>query len=478
MTHSTEMTQAQKLRDRKIKGALWAKGELSFLLDATQKDMLAAFEQSTGRKYIFLCSRRLGKTHTLCVLALRMALASKAKILYVTSTYKAAKNIVQPLISKITEDCPTNLRPAFKVQDGKYVFPNGSEILLYGADKDADGPRGQEAEFIIIDEAGFVNNLDYLLSSVLMPMLLTTGGRIVMATTPPKSMDHPFMQVWGECEAAGNLIKKTIHDCPRITDKIKEEYAREAGGENSADWRREYLLEAIASDDNLVIPEFSEQAETELVGTISRPSNSDLYVGMDLGFIDDTALVFGWWDFGNARLVIEDELIIKKQNSSELAAQIRSKETELWGERAPYKRVADHNNPQLIYDLSSLHKLPFTPANKDSGKEPMINKLRLALQGRQILIHPRCKNLRTQLKFCRWKGAGRDTFDRSPAFGHFDLVDALIYTWSSINRVRIPSGVTPDTHTQYILHQKPPQESPLSVLSGYINPQKIKPRWR
>jgi hypothetical protein len=471
-------TQAQKLREAKIKRALWQRGELDFLLDATQKDMIAAWEKSTGRKYVFLCSRRLGKTYTLCVLALRQALAGKVKILYVTSTYKAAKNIVQPLISQILVDCPEALRPQFKVQDGKYVFHNGSEILLYGADKDADGPRGQEAQFIIVDEAGFVNNLDYLLSSVLMPMLLTTNGRIVMATTPPKNMDHPFMKVWAECEAAGNLIKKTIHDCPRITDKVKAEYAAEAGGVQSPDWRREYLLEAIADVENLVIPEFSDQTEPELVGTVPRTPAADLYVGMDLGFVDDTALVFGWWDFQNARLVIEDELIVKKQNSSELAAAIRLKEAGLWDGKSPYRRVADHNNPQLIYDLNSLHGLTFSPANKEAGKEPMINKLRLAIQSRQILIHPRCKHLRMQLKFCRWKGTGRETFDRSASFGHFDLVDALILLWNSLNRSRIPTSSSYDVQTQYIRNIPKPTESPLQALTGRKPPSKIIRKWR
>lgn len=468
----------RELREKKAKAELWRRGKIEeFLLDTTQQDMVKQWKRSTSRKFVFLCSRRIGKTYTLCVLAIQQALASKVKIVYITAAYKDAKKIVQPLIAKILEDCPPGFKPHFKTQEGLYVFPNGSEIHLYGADKNPDGPRGQEAQFIIVDEAGFVNNLDYLISSVLMPMLLTTDGRMILSSTPPKSMDHPFMDIWRECEAHGNLTKKTIHDCPRVSDKLREEFAAEAGGVTSVNWRREYLLEAIADDENLVIPEFNDETAAQLVVAIDRPPQADRYVCMDLGFVDHTACVFAWWDFANARLVVEDELFVNKKNTSELAMAIKAKEANLWGPAAPYKRVADHNNPQIIWDLNSLHGLSFGLANKDAGKEPMINKLRLAIQSHQVAIHPRCAQLILQLKYCRWKGTGKDTFDRTPAFGHFDLVDALIMLWSSLNRTRMPTGIAPDVTRQHVPVRQA-QESPLQTLTGRKAPSKIVRKWR
>jgi hypothetical protein len=470
-----QLTQAQILRQKRLKAELWRKGELSWLLDDTQVDMVAKFRTSDARKFVLLCSRRLGKTHTMCVLALMQAMSKpKSKILFITYSFKAARDIVQPIFSKLLEDCPQELRPVYRVQEGKYVLKNGSVIALHGADKSPDGIRGQEAELVIIDEAAFVSNLSYMLQSVILPMLMLVNGRCLMATTPPKTLDHDFVDVLGEAEANNAVVKKTVYDCPRITPKMIEEYKREAGGSLSIDWRREYELALIPDSDNLVLPEFSEEMAEKLAVEVPRTAWADCYVGMDLGFTDDTALVFAWWDFENARLVVEDELIIKKENTRDIAAKIKAKEADLWGNKAPYKRVADHNNPQLIYDLNSLHGLSFGKANKDAGKEPMINKVRLAIASEQILVHPRCRNLIAQMKYARWKDEGKTTFDRSANFGHFDLVDALILLWNSINRGHMPNPPKYDMHNQYVANVKHPA-SPLQALVGKLVARPTKP---
>lgn len=446
-------TQHQRLQQQRVRKILWEKGDLSYLLDETQKDMRAAFERADKRKFIYLCSRRLGKSYTLTVQALEAALRTpNTKIIYITTTYKSAKNIIQPLIGQILADAPKSCRPKFKVQDGIYVFPNGSQILLHGSDRDPDSLRGQEAKLIFIDEAGFCEHLDYMLPSVLMPMTVMTNGRILMATTPPRNMDHPFMAFMAGCQQEGAVIEKTVDSCPRITPKMREEYMTEAGGENSPNWRREYLLEFIPNDDKQTFPEMDKEAERAIVQETQPARANDRYVSMDLGFVDATAALFAYWDFATARLVIQDEIVISQATTHTIATEIKTKESALWDGSKPYKRVADHNNPQLIYDLNSLHGLTFGPANKDAGKEPMVNKVRLAIAARQIVIDPRCKNLIAQLKYCRWKGGERVTFDRSPAYGHFDAVDALIMLWSSVNRSRMPEVLPLDPHNTHDGH--------------------------
>ncbi len=459
-------TQHERLQQKRARASLWKRGEIGFLLDDTQQGMRNAFLSSSSRKFVLLCSRRLGKSFLLCTLATEQAMRKKSRIFYITAAYKDTKNIVQPLMAKIFEDCPETVRPKFKAQDNKYVFPNGSEIFLIGVDKNPDGPRGQEGELIILDEAGFINNLDYLVSSVLLPMLMMTNGRILMGTTPPKSTDHPFLSFLAEAEKDGALVKRTIHDCPRVTPKMLAEYMDEAGGEDSADWRREYLCEILQDEERSVFPEFDEKAQTEIIqATLPQPW-ADNYVGMDLGFTDFTAAIFAWWDFANARLVVEDELLVSRQNTAQIAAAITQIERRHWGDKKPYKRVADHNNPQLIYDLNSLHGVQFSPANKEAGKEPMINKVRLAIKARQIVINPRCTNLIAHIKYCRWKDKNRATFDRSERFGHFDFADALILLWNSVNRNHnpVPTSYQPDTY--HYANGRPQQSHPLQSLTG------------
>lgn len=442
-------TDHEKLRIKQARAELWRRGNLDFLLDDTQLEMKRAWQNSDQRKFIILCSRRIGKSYFLCHQAVEAALKAKVKCFYLTATQKDCRDIVRPLMDKILEDCPPSLKPKFLRQDSRYVFKNGSEILLWGVDKNPDGPRGQEGQLLVLDEAGFIDHLDYLVSSVLVPMTMTTGGRILFGTTPPKQLDHPFIKFLAEAQTTGAFIKKTIYDNPRVTPKQIAEYMAEAGGENSPDWRREYLCEILQDAEMSVIPEFS-AVEKEIIREVERPPWADRYVSMDLGFTDDTGLVFGWWDFQNAALIIEDELVVQRETSRVIAAKINDVEGRLWGDNIPYKRIADHNNPQLIYDLNSMHGVSFGLANKEIGKEPMINRLRLMVANKQIIIHPRCKNLIMQMRFARWKDAGKTTFVRSEQFGHFDLVDALIMMANSLNRNRNPVPVHYDRHTQYV----------------------------
>lgn len=424
------------------------------------------FLKSQARKFVLLCSRRIGKSYLLAVLACEQAKKkTKSRIFWITATHKDTKNIVRPLMDKVLEDCPSSERPVYKAQDNKYVFPNGSEIFLIGVDKNPDGPRGQEGELIILDEFCFIDKLNYLVGSVLLPMLMMTNGRILMASTPPKTTDHDSLEFIFEAQASGNFVKKTIYDCPRATPKMIAEYMAEAGGEDSANWKREYLCEILQDEERSVFPEFDEKTQQAIIKELPRPAWATRYVGMDLGFTDNTAALFAWWDFENARLVVEDEYLANRQNTLQLATALKQKELHLWGNERPYKRVADHNNPQLIYDLNSIHGLTFSPANKDAGKEPMINKVRLALAAHQIIISPKCRNLINQLKFCRWKNSERVTFDRSEAWGHFDLADALILLFNSVNRGHnpIPKGYTPES---VYYREKPQNNHPLLALTG------------
>lgn len=449
-------TEFERITEKKIKAALWKRGELSFLLDKTQIEMKTAFYSSDSRKFTLLCSRRLGKSYLLCVIAAEFLLKNPGKkIVYVTNNFKAAKNIVRPLMSQIVQDCPASIRPRFLTQDMKFVWPSGSELFLYGADRDPDNCRGQEADLILIDEAGFVDKLDYLVGSVLTPMLLMTNGRILMATTPSKDVEHPFLPMLEESMVKGTVVKKTIHDCPRVTPKMLAEYMEEAGGEHSENWRREYLCEVVRSQEKTVIPEFDEIAQIDSVKEIPIIPHRDLYVAMDLGFVDMTGALFGYIDFIKGVAVVEDEILINRENTENIAKMVSGKERSLWGGQPPYKRVSDSNDPQFIYDLSTLHKLTFTPDPKIGVKEQRVNKLRLMVQQRTLIIHPRCKNLIAQMIFAKWKGNDRLTFERSPNHSHYDLVDALIIFVNSLEWGRNPVPRHFDIHTQYPEALKP-----------------------
>lgn len=435
------------------KHELWRRGKLSWLLDKNQQDLYKLFHESEHKIQTWLLARRSGKTHTLLVLAFEMCLSKPRTVIkFVAPTRLQVQTIIRPLIYKITETCPQDLTPEFKTQDFIYYFPNGSELQLAGSEnKNAEKLRGGECSIAIIDETQDVSDLDNIINSILLPTTLTTRGKILMAGTPPKDYEHRFVQYIEDAEAKGSLIKRTVYDNPRVDAEIleKEILSHYPLREKSEEFRREFLCEIIKDSSTSVIPEFTDELEKEIVREWPRPPFFDSYVSMDLGAVDLTALLFGYFDFRANKIIIEDELVLdfskKDMNIDRLTQLIKEKEEGLWTNiitnevKKPYMRVSDIN-PIVTQEIAvkSFGQIYFSQTKKDE-KEAAINNMRSLIGGRKIIINPRCTNLIRHLRNVKWASArNKQTFGRSPDNGHYDLVDALIYMCRSITFSKNP----------------------------------------
>jgi len=429
---------------------LWRLGLVSWKFHHTQLDIYEAINNCTASTFIINCSRQIGKSYLLCGYGIEFAFQHPgAKICYLAPTAKAVKKIIIPRIKEILKDCPRDLSPEYKVQDQIYKFKNGSEIHIGGTDAErAENLRGQVFHLVICDEAGFMDKLDYVVSSILRPLTITVNGKIILSSTPPISPDHPFRKMAEQAQTSPQkyYIKKTIYDNPLITDRIRKQYMEEAGGEDSVAWRREYLAEFIIDEKTAVIPEATEKKLEELIKEIvqlpaqnnkqiTRPLFFDTYTVADLGYTDNTGILFGYWDFYAAKLIIEDEALFNKPNTQQIANIVKAKESVLWGERRPYMRFCD-GDPITISDLNTLHGLQFSQTRNDE-LEASVNAVRLFIQDNKIIIHPRCTNLISQLKSAIWDSS-RKKFARTNEGGHYDLIAALIYMVRNVKRHRNP----------------------------------------
>lgn len=445
--------------------ALWRMGLVSWKFHPAQLDIYEAINNSTGSTFVINCSRQIGKSFMLCGFAIEYAHQHPgAKICYLAPTAKAVKKIILPRIKEILSDCPRDLLPEYKVNDQVYKFKNGSEIHIAGTDAErAENLRGQVFHLVICDEAGFMDKLDYVVSSILRPLTITVNGKIILSSTPPISPAHPFKAFAEQAKVDKNYIKKTIHDNPLITDKVKEQYMKEAGGCESVAWRREFLAEFIIDENEAVIPEANEKKMAEMIkelipyspgiqvtdNQMIKPPFYDGYTVADLGYTDNTGILFGYWDFYKAILVIEDEALFNKPNTQIIANVVSQKETFLWNGKKPYMRFCD-GDPITISDLNSQHGLTFS-ATRNDELEASVNAVRLFVQDNKIVIHPRCVNLISQLQSATWDSS-RKKFSRSPGQGHFDLIAALIYMVRNIRRSRnpFPANIGLDVANMYL----------------------------
>lgn len=436
------------------------KGYLSFKLKPEQLDIYNKIIACPSDTFVINCSRRLGKSFMLCLICEEFCRQkADAKVKYAAPSKKQVREIIKPLFSQIHRDCPRELQPWWNTLDGCYVFPNGSKISIVGCDKgNIDSLRGEEMHFGVIDEAGMIDeNLNYIINDILRPQTLTVkrdhklSKKIILASTPPVSPAHAFVKYISDAESdkVDRYIHKTIFDNTMVDEKTVLEYAEYAGCivdwekakivKMSTTFRREYMAEVVTEETKSIVPEFTAELSREIVTeNYTRPRFFDAYVSMDMGMIDFTVILFAYWDFEKARLVVEDEYSVNYKegfNTATLAQTIKEKEKILWGKKKPYLRVMDRN-PIMAQDLYDIHDLHFVETARDD-KESAINNLRLMVHSKQIIINPKCKTLVAHLKYGVWDKYGRK-FDRSGEFGHFDAVDALVYMVRNLNKARNP----------------------------------------
>lgn len=364
---------------------------------------------------------------------------------------KDAKTNILPLVRMITEDCPRHLKPVFNSQDKTFNFANGSQIQLAGSNAgNVESIRGGFADLCIIDEASYVTDLKYAVRSVLSPTIRTTGGRIIMASTPGPDPTHEFItEFMIPYKAAGRLKVFTLYDNPNFTPEIIEEIiADDPLGIDSPDFRREYLCEIAMDESSMICPEFSKNKPNIVISDYKVPEFRDFYVGCDVGFRDLTIAIFGYYNFNEACLYITDEYVINgpEMTTQRIADDIRMKERLNFSyngeEFHPYLRIMD-NELKLINDLAVLHNIRFVPAKKDN-REGAINEMRMWISQGRVKIHEKCRHLIYHLEYGQWNKSRSDfqrladTPDKSIKGGHVDGIPALYYLIRNVQASKNP----------------------------------------
>jgi phage terminase large subunit len=433
---------------------------LQFMMHSGQKSMYDIYKSSPDNSIlVWLLARQSGKSFNIGLIATMECIEKPNVIVKIlTDTKLHAKTIFEPIFREIFENFPEDMRPEYIASSFVYIFKNGSQIQLAGSDgNSAERLRGQKSDLILVDEAGFCSNLYYNVMSVLVPTTTHTGGRVILASTPSPDPDHEFTQFIEMAEQNKLLTKKTVYDNPMLTkEQIDNIISKFKGGVNNSQFRREYLCEQIKDETLSVLPEVDDELLSEIVKEHPAPPFFHRYVAMDIGFKDLTVILFGYYDFREDKIIIQDEIV---KNGKEIhlpvfTKEIQDKENELWMNPLtnelikPESRVSDIG-PFVIQEISTWakksnpqHSIEFGMASKDN-KLAHINKLRVLLANKKVIIHPKCETLIRHLKHCKWKDkSAKDDYAKSPDDGHYDAVDALLYFSRAINYNKNPYPAT------------------------------------
>jgi hypothetical protein len=510
-----------------------AKGALRWKLDDHQLriyDPYRAWEarrlqeldagQTSGAHRVFMadCGRQVGKTFTTSVIRAEDAHAfCNETILVASATEVALKELLIPVLNTVFAGCPEELRPKFfssrwGMRAGYFCPASDSVIKLVGVDKDPDGLRGPGLSGATITEAAFVRKLGYAVSGILYPQFSRRPhATCILESSAPAELMHDFDRVFKpDCESRKAYVFMTMWDNSTLSQETKKELFESAYAIDPDDAEREYNGKRGMNRLRAVIPEFDRARHVE---DRVKPNEACAIAAFDPGIKDLFAIVWGYWDPSDGKLVVHQDWSCQNATTGHVATIVRSIERTLYGEAAeihrprklvltpeeektrllkvlsgqkapdigndfglrrpdgmtwwsgesyrsnPLMRVSD-TEARLILDLNATYSIPCVPADKD-GKQAAVLALRNAFRDDQIVITPHCDQLISTIENGRWNDKRTD-FERhldkmgAKMFGHLDLLSALIYLWRMGQVIRNINPIAPkyiDKHGPDLMHK-------------------------
>lgn len=478
------------LTDEQLLEGLWRAGNTRFVLMDEQTDLwdlvLEGQLPESVKRVCAQWSRRLGKSTT--AQAIGDALCRRKEfrnVIHGFPTADTAAKVTRDNARAIYQTCPLHLQPRWRVQGGFFEYPwCGSRYYVRGleTENDIENVLGLAADLIIFDEAGFIRYLKYAIQCY-APMMLGRQGALMLIISS-RARD-PYHQFYQECDRAamnGAFLLKNIHSTSRYSPREIQEFAADCGGEESPEWRADYLCERIIDTEFAILPEFATRQETAICEW-ERPDYFNTFVGMDLGWHPDlTFAVAGYYDFENAKIVIEDEFEISQMTTDALAEEMRAMEQRRFGDywdklqllhppqiitrygkvvtvRGPVSHMRTQDvDKQIQADLTVLHNLPINQAYNQDPKSH-VNRSRIALREDRLKIHPRCVRLIAHCNAGLWNKQ-RTSFERVPGFGHFDGVSALVIAVAHCDETTNPfPEVLPQFKRQDVVDLRQPKKA-------------------
>lgn len=513
-----------------LMAAGWRCGHLAWLLDPHQRavyDKIKGWEAEPPDSvalgalydsvYVLDIGRRWGKTWLCLLILMEWAIQRDGALLtYATAEKQQIRSIVIPLFRKLVASCPPDMRPEYHgssegMEQGLY-FANKSVIKLVGVDKDPHRLRGQASDGGCFSEAAHMKDLEESVSGIFLPQFQRRPwARLILESTAPTQPDHDFDRVFiPDAEKRGAYVFGTIDDNLAISEDEKAKCIREAGGRDSPRCRREYYGVRVRDPERVLVPEFDMDRHVVPAAALERPRYAHAYVGVDPGTRDMLGIVWAYWDFERAKLVVERSYAERNVTTTPVADLLKRTERELWyGSKAepehirraandndlrvgsirywngkrfmpnPYLRVSD-TDLRLIGDLVREHGIAIAPTPKDDA-EAQLYSLRNAFLANKIEILAESGPLAIQLKRGMWNEK-RTEWERTDALGHLDCVAALIYLWRNVVRTLnpYPPSMPVGTADKVIVlpwHARPEKDT-VRALSTVLGEGRRRTKWR
>ena len=375
-----------------------------------------------SRRYnIFYGGAGSGKSVFISQKLLLKALKQKRKVLVIRKVGTTLKDSVFALITDtlkkwdIYKYCKVNLT-TFTIE-----LPNKSIFLFKGLDDSEKIKSIADITDIWIEEATELNYDDFTQLDLRLRALV--DNLQLYCSFNPTSKENWVFKKWfapdAVYDAEQTMILKTTYKNNKF---LPEAYikALEEKIHTNPQYYKVYALGEFATLDGLV---FNNWRVEEFDIMALAASGLEHRAGMDLGWVDKTAILDTLYDRQNKIIYVFNEFYKSGCQLSEVAKAVEDmglKKTKIFVDAAEPRSVA-------YFKSERINAVPCIKG-KDSVKAGI-----MFLQDNLIIVHPNCKNFITELEnfsYIKSKLTGEYTEDTTHEWSH--AIDACRYAYSDI----------------------------------------------
>lgn len=316
------------------------------------------------------CSRRSGKTNGLAYrFHFAMDKYPKSTSIYLGLTLDSARGAMWPAFEEFNDRY--NLGYTFVESKSTIIHPNGAKLRILGADMQnfIKRLRGRKYPAAAIDEAqDFGTHLESLIDDVLTPSIADyKDGWIAITGTPGPVPQGYFFDVTFLHKFGFSHHEWTIFDNPHMPDPngfLADLIKRKGWTEDTPTLRREWRNEWIRDDNALWVKYHASKSEYD---ELPKGHQWSYLMGVDIGFNDADAIAILAWAPTCRETYLVHEDVRKKQNISDLVAQI----DRLQKQYNVYKIVMDEGGlgKKIGEEIRRRFSCPIEPADKANKQD-------------------------------------------------------------------------------------------------------------
>ena len=372
-----------------------------------------------SKRWEFWCgSAGSGKSYTIAQKIIIRCCTERIRILVCRRYATTLRNSCFALFKEILAKWKLTQFIKAKETDMSITFPNGSQIIMVGLDTEEKLLSLTDISTVWVEEAFEVekNKVEQLN----LRMRGAAANQQIILSWNPISKNHWLYNFTVESPPSSSVF---LHSTYKDNPFLSPEYVQtldELEIRNPARYRVYGLGKWGVDSEGLVITNWREEEfdpmELAALGYEHR-------AGMDLGWIDKSAIIDTLYDRQNKTIYIFNEFYKSGCQLTELALAIENmnlKKTRIYVDAAEPRSIQFFKNEGI--NATGCAK------GKDSIKAGL-----MFLQDHLIIVHPKCINIKTELEnfsYIKSKQTGEWTEDTTHEWSH--AIDALRYGYSDI----------------------------------------------